>query len=49
MPIKTVREMDTRERRQYSLNTRVFNATRINCIILGAVALLVGLNLYIIR
>ncbi len=47
MPKKTVRQMSARERRHYSLGSRVFSATLFNCILIGIVALVIGLSFYI--
>ena len=46
MPEKSVREMSALERKAYSLEARVWNATILNSAILGIVALAVGLSLY---
>ena len=46
MPQKTVREMNKFERQHYSLAARVFHAVLNGSIILGTVALLIGLGLY---
>lgn len=46
MPVKSVREMTARERRLHSLETKVFNATLLNCFLVGLVALLIGLGFY---
>ena len=47
MPEKTVREMSANERKHYSLSARVFRATLMGSVILGVVALLIGLGLYV--
>ena len=46
MPKKTVREMTALERQHYSLSSRVFHATILGSILLGLVALVIGLGLY---
>ena len=46
MPEKSVREMSDLERKHYSLEARVFHASLLSCILLGLVALLIGLGLY---
>ena len=46
MPQKSVREMNRLERRHYSLASRSFRATIMGAIILGIVALAIGLGLY---
>ena len=46
MPKKTVREMTALERQHYSLSSRVFHATILGSILLGMVALVIGLGLY---
>ena len=46
MPEKTIREMSTLERRHYSLSARVFRSTLMGSVILGLVALAIGLGLY---
>ena len=46
MPEKSVREMNALERLHYSLAARVFRATLIGSVLLGVVALLIGLGLY---
>ena len=46
MPEKSVREMSARERRHYSLAARVFHSTIIGTLIVGLVALVIGLGLY---
>ncbi len=46
MPEKSVREMNERERRFYSIESHVFHATIIGSLILGLVAFLVGFGLY---
>ena len=46
MPEKTVREMSENERKHYSLEARVFHATLLANVILGVIALLVGLGIY---
>ena len=45
-PAKTIREMSVSERRRKSLETRVFRSTLLSSILLGAIALLVGLGIY---
>ena len=47
MPKKTVREMTALERQHYSLSARVFHSTVMGAIIMGSVALIVGLGLYL--
>ncbi len=46
MPEKSVREMNEKERRRNSLQAKVFNATLLNCFIIGLVALMIGLGFY---
>ena len=46
MPKKTVREMTALEKQHYSLSSRVFHATILGSILLGLVALVIGLGLY---
>ena len=46
MPEKTVREMNSFERKHYSLEAKTFRATVISCVLLGVVLLVVGLGLY---
>ena len=46
MPEKSIREMSASERKHYSLQARVFRATLIGSLVLGLVALLIGLGLY---
>ncbi len=46
MPEKSVREMSRIEKQHYSLEGRTFRAVIISSIILGSVALLIGLGLY---
>ena len=46
MKEKSVREMSSLERRHKSLEVKVFRATLLCCIILGAFALLIGLVFY---
>ena len=46
MPEKSIREMSVSERKHYSLQARVFRATLIGSLVLGLVALLIGLGLY---
>ena len=46
MPEKSVREMTLLERQHYSLASRTFRATIAGSLVLGLVALLVGLGLY---
>ncbi len=46
MPKKTVREMSAAERRRYSLENRVFYATLLNCVLIGLLALVIGLGFY---
>ena len=46
MPEKTVREMNDRERLHYSLAARVFHSALMGSVVLGLVALLIGLGLY---
>ena len=47
MPEKTVREMTALERRHYSLEARMFHAVEMASAVLGLVALLIGLGLYL--
>ena len=47
MPEKTVREMTAMERKHYSLEARMFHAVEIASAVLGFVALLIGLGLYV--
>ena len=47
MPEKTVREMSAVERKHFSLEARVFHAVELACAILGLVALLIGLSVYL--
>ena len=46
MPEKTIREMSAAERQHYSLQARVFRATLMGSVLLGLVALVIGLGLY---
>ena len=46
MPEKSVRDMSERERRHRSLSARTFRSTLAGSVILGLVALAVGLGLY---
>ena len=46
MPEKTVREMNEMERKHYSLAARVFHSAMMGSVVLGLVALLIGLGLY---
>ena len=46
MPRKSIREMSDREKRRYSLSAKTFRASALGCILLGLVALIVGLSLY---
>ena len=46
MPEKTVREMSERERQHFSLAARVFHSALMSSVVLGLVALLIGLGLY---
>ncbi|MBR0374266.1 MAG: SpoIIE family protein phosphatase [Mogibacterium sp.] len=46
MPKKSIREMGSWELRHYSLQRRVFRATIMGSIVLGIVALVIGLGLY---
>ncbi len=46
MPEKSVREMSKIERKHYSLESRVFHSAILSAVILGMVALIVGLGLY---
>ena len=48
MPEKSIRQMSKQERRHYSLETRTFRATIMGAIIMGMVALIVGIVLYAI-
>ncbi len=47
MPEKTVREMTAMERKHYSLEARMFHAVEMASAVLGLVALLIGLGLYL--
>lgn len=47
MPEKTVKEMTALERRHYSLEARMFHAVEMASAVLGLVALLIGLGLYL--
>jgi len=47
VPEKTVREMTAMERKHYSLEARMFHAVEIASTVLGFVALLIGLGLYL--
>ena len=47
MPEKTVREMTAIERKHYSLEARMFHAVEISSAVLGLVALLIGMALYV--
>jgi len=46
MPEKSIREMTVLERKHYSLQARVFRATLAGSVVLGLIALLIGLGLY---
>ncbi len=46
MPEKSVREMSELERKHYSLAARTFHATVMTAVVLGLVALAIGLGLY---
>ncbi len=46
MPEKSVREMTELERKHYSLEARTFHSTVMGSLLLGLVALLIGLGLY---
>ena len=46
MPQKTIREMSELERKHNSLAARVFHSTIIGSIILGVIALLIGLGMF---
>ena len=46
MPSKSIREMNRFERRHYALGTRVFRSSILSSILLGVVALMIGLGLY---
>ena len=46
MPKKTIKEMSERERRHHSLEAKTFHAVLMGSLILGIVALLMGLSLY---
>ena len=46
MPEKSVREMSALERKHYSLAARIFHSTVIGSVLLGFVALAIGLGLY---
>lgn len=46
MPEKSIREMNKLQRRHYSLAARTFRAAIAGAVILGVVALLIGLGLY---
>ena len=47
MPEKSIREMTAVERKHYSLEARMFHAVEMACAVLGLVALLIGLGLYL--
>lgn len=47
MPEKSIREMSELERKYYSLEARIFHATIIGSAILGLVAFIIGLGLYV--
>ena len=47
MPEKTVREMTSRERAHFSLAAKVFHASLMGSVVLGLVAMLIGLGLYV--
>ena len=47
MPEKTVREMTAMERKHYSLEARMFHSVEMFSAVLGLVALLIGLGLYV--
>ncbi len=46
MPEKSVREMSSLERKHYSLEARTFHAALMEAVVLGLVALAIGLGLY---
>ena len=46
MPEKNVREMSAVERRHYSLSARTFRAAATGCILLGLIAMAIGLGFY---
>ena len=46
MPEKNVREMSAVERRHYSLSARTFRAAATGCILLGLIAMVIGLGFY---
>ena len=46
MPSKSIREMNRFERQHYALGARVFRSSIISSIVLGVVALMIGLGLY---
>ena len=48
MPEKSYREMNKRERRRYSLSARTARSVWINSIVLGLVALVIGVILYVV-
>ena len=47
MAEKSVREMTERERRRFSLSAKVFRATLMGSLVLGLVAIVIGLGLYL--
>ncbi len=48
MPEKSIREMNERERRRYSLSARTARSVWINSILTGTVALVIGVMLYVV-
>ncbi len=46
MPVTTVREMSALERKHHSLQAKTFRASAMGCILLGLIALIIGLGLY---
>ena len=46
MKLKSIREMTPLERKHHSLSAKVFRATLLNCVVLGLVALVIGLFFY---
>ena len=46
MPKKTIREMSVSERKRRSLARKTFNSTLLSAVVLGVVALIIGLGIY---
>ena len=44
--MKSIREMNARERQHFSLAAKTFRASAMGCILLGLIALIIGLGLY---